>query len=326
MIRSRLIAWIAGWLPRRAHRLRVLRLHRLERALRRRYDAYTGPVVTRVHGYPARLNGGNPYPFLVAENPLFNRPLVELVRQVAAQQGRPAVVIDVGASLGNTVLLLKSQASESIAALHCVEADEAFFSLLQENTARFPDVVLHRAMLAREPKLVASLVHHHPGTAAAIGRETVPATTLDLLLADRLDHHDVLKIDIDGSDGEALQGAVKLLRRDRPAVIFEWHPHLVRQAGNDPQAAFAALSTAGYRRLLWFRNTGHFSHFSSPDCPEIATWEHYLLAMQPCGDPHFDIVALPAELERLTFNLAALGELPQSGGAHCGDGTSVSST
>jgi FkbM family methyltransferase len=310
VIRTSIVTWIAGWLPRRVHRLQVLRLHRLVRTLRRLYDSYPGPIVTRVHGIRAKLNGGNPYPFLVEEHPLFNRPLVELVRHVAAQVDRRVVVIDVGASLGNTVLLLKEHAADSIVALHCIEADEGFFPLLQENTARYSEVVLHRAMLAREPKLVASLVHHHPGTAAAIGLETVPATTLDLLLLDRLPHCDIIKIDIDGSDGEALLGAGQLLKRDRPAVIFEWHPHLIHQAGNDPRAAFAALDAVGYRCLLWFRNTGHFSHFSNAACSEIKSWERFLLEMQRFGDPHFDIVALPPQLEHLAFTIASLGKLP----------------
>jgi len=308
-----LVSWISRWLPRARHRLRVLRLAFIERKLRAIYDGHRGEFDTVLHGFPARLNGGNPYPFLLQDVPLFNRPLVELVRQTAAALGRPVRVIDVGASLGNTVLLLEEQAGAGLAGIHCVEADADFLPLLRANTARFPHVTIHEAMLARAPGRVAALVHNHPGTATASGAGTVAATTLDAVLLDAAPRFDVLKIDIDGSDGEALAGATCLLARDQPAVIFEWHPALLRGAGNDPHVAFATLQAAGYARLLWFRNDGPFSHFSGPADPEIGRWFDYLLALQPHGDPHFDIVALPPRLETLAFPLASLGTLRAPG-------------
>jgi FkbM family methyltransferase len=302
--------WIARWLPRYSRRLWQLRLNWVEQRLRKIYSAQIAPFETRVHGFNARLNGGNPYPFIIAEHPFFNRPLTELVRQIGRAAGHPIVVIDVGASSGNTVLLLQQQTSSAIARIHCVEADDEFLALLKHNTAQFPNVILHQAMLAREAKPVASLVHHHRGSAMATGPGSVNATTLDHLLLAQEPRFDVLKIDIDGSDGEALAGAEKLLQRDHPAVIFEWHPALIQQTGFDPHAAFTTLGANGYRRFLWFRNTGQFSHFGSDADPEIATWEKFLRLSQRFGDPHFDIIALPPHLESFTFSLATFGQLP----------------
>jgi FkbM family methyltransferase len=301
--------WIARWLPRNARRLGRLRLGWAERRLRKSYHAQLSPFVTQVHGFKAMLNGGNPYPFIIAEHPVFNRPLTELVRQIGSAAGRPIVVVDVGASLGNTVLLLQQQTPGAIARIHCVEADDEFFALLQHNTAQFPNVILHQAMLARESKQVASLVHHHRGSATATGSGSVSATALDSILLTREPHFDVLKIDVDGSDGEVLTGAEKLLQRDHPAVIFEWHPALIHQAGHDPRAAFTILGATGYRRFLWFRNTGQFSHFGSDTDPAIALWEKFLLLTRQHGDPHFDIIALPPQLESFAFSLAAFGRL-----------------
>ncbi len=309
-MRASFVGAIARHLPRAQHRLRVLRLRFLDRKLRAIYDAYRGEFPTTLHGFPVILNGGNPYPFLVHAIPTFNRPLVELVRQTARALGRPALVIDVGASLGNTVLLLEAEASAAVGGIHCVEADPQFLRLLRLNTAQFPRTVIHTAMLARTPRRVPSLVRHHQGTAAATGAEMVDATTIDRLLLPVAPRFDVLKIDIDGFDGEALAGATELLRRDQPAVIFEWHPALLRATGNDARTPFDSLQASGYRRFLWFRNDGPFSHFSSPGNPEIAFWRDYLIALQPFGDPHFDIVALPPNLEHLAASLASFGQLP----------------
>ncbi len=308
-MREALVSWISVWLPQWDHRLRVLRLSAVANRMRRTYDGFNGRIQTRIHGFPAVMNGGNPYPFIVSTFPLFNRALVELALQQGRDAGRKLVVIDIGASLGNTVLLLQDQAGASIDSIHCVEGDPEFAELLEINAARFSNVVIHLAMLSREPGRIAALVRQHPGTATASGAGKVDATTADSLLLPAAPRFDLLKVDIDGSDGEALTGASRLLRRDQPTVIFEWHPALALKAGNDPRAAFAALSQAGYRRLLWFRNTGEFSHFGSVDDREIETWEKYLVAMETHADPHFDVIALPGRLEHLAFGIASFGKL-----------------
>ncbi len=304
------VAWVSRWLPRRSRSLEIRRLGWLAARLRRHYDAYPGDVDTVLHGFPAVINAGNPYPFLVERFPLFNRALVDLVRAVSVARKRPLTLVDVGAAIGDTVLLVQSQAPRALGEIHCIEPAARFIKILRANTARFAGVHLHEQLVTRDGRPIRALVHNHAGTATATGEAWVPSTTLDQLLLPSAKAVDVLKIDIDGSDGEALAGAAGILRRDQPGVIFEWHPILARQAGNDPFAAFATLREAGYERLLWFRNDGPFSHFSTPDDPEIRRWEKYLVRMQPFGDPHFDIVALPPSLAHLAETVASQGVLP----------------
>ena len=104
----------------------------------------------------------------------------------------------------------------------------------------------------------------------------------------------MLKIDVDGYDGEVLSGGIETLRRCKPAVIFEWHPKLVSDCGNDPVRGFDALRAAGYGELLWFTNTGTFSHFTEDVSERIVKLAcSYLLAVNRRADDHFDIIALP---------------------------------
>lgn len=306
------LSWIATWLPGWSRRLRTLRLGAIERTLRDRYDRDRGEIETRLHGFRARINGGNPYPFYAAQLPEFNRALVDLVSQTSQHLRRTVNLIDIGAAIGDTVLLLQQRAPHALAAIHSVEPQPSFVRLFRHNTGRFPNVILHEAMLSSHSGYIRSLVHNHAGTATSAGEANVAATTVDDLLLAAAPRFDVLKIDIDGSDGEALAGASKLLERDHPAVIFEWHPALIKQAGHDAFRAFQVFEAAGYNRLLWFRNDGPFSHFSTTRDPEIATWHEYLLRMQPHGDPHFDIVALPRALEVLAAPLASRARLPAS--------------
>ena len=65
---------------------------------------------------------------------------------------------------------------------------------------------------------------------------TVDGVALDAVFGDRLD---VLKIDVEGAEGEVLHGARRLLREARPAIVLEFHrPH--------GWPAIAELRAAGY--------------------------------------------------------------------------------
>jgi len=67
---------------------------------------------------------------------------------------------------------------------------------------------------------------------------TVPATSLDAEFAD--DRLDLVKIDVEGAEGLVVAGMSRLLRRDRPVIVLEFH----RPLGWD---ALTQLQEAGYR-------------------------------------------------------------------------------
>ena len=58
----------------------------------------------------------------------------------------------------------------------------------------------------------------------------------------------LLKVDVEGAEGLVLQGAGRLLARDRPTVLMELHPGLVdRISGCSAQAVLAEARAVGYR-------------------------------------------------------------------------------
>lgn len=280
---------------------------KLARYLENLYAKAPGPVPSRVHGFEVLLNPGNNYPFIVRGMPLFNAPLVELVHQAALSRGNLATVVDVGAATGDTVLLLKQRCDQDLGPILSVEGDQEFFGLLQKNVGSMPGVTLAHVMLARESGAVRSLIKHHAGTAAALGDELHQAVRLDSLDYFQAHAVDVLKIDVDGYDGEVLAGASDLLGRDHPAVIFEWHPDLIRQTGQQYHTAFEVLQRAGYSRMLWFNNPGTFSHFSTDfSTAALEKWVTYLLKMSSHTGEHFDVVALHADDPMDEIALAAM--------------------
>ncbi|WP_197454394.1 FkbM family methyltransferase [Stieleria varia] len=52
---------------------------------------------------------------------------------------------------------------------------------------------------------------------------------------------DFIKIDVDGYEAEVVEGAFDVLRRDRPVLLLELHPHLLPRFGSNVQTVVARL-------------------------------------------------------------------------------------
>lgn len=261
----------------------------------------------RLHGFSVRLNTGNTYPHITKNLPYFNAPLVELVNQAYSAFGRKVSFIDVGAATGDTILLLEQRCAGKVGSYTCFEGDEEFEKLLRLNTRQFDKVKVVNALLASERKSIPSLEKHHRGTASATGDGRVNAEPLDAFASEFKNGADVLKIDVDGYDGEVLKGATQFLKTYQPWVIFEWHPELIHRAKVDYRAAFDALRDCRYKRFLWFSNTGLFSHFSEgPAARLLDEMNRYLMRVNDRCDEHFDIVALPDSAPPIETDLAAM--------------------
>jgi FkbM family methyltransferase len=297
----------AAWLPR----LEVRRHRRPYKwfypGVRNFYNAGREPVSIRLHGFEVIVNPGNTYPSIAHAIPLFNAPLVQLVHLCHTSLGRRIKLVDVGAATGDTVLLIEQRCPGEVEKYVCVEGDSEFAALLRENMRQFPKVKIIQSLLAGERRKIRSLEKHHLGTAAATGGSFVDAAPLDDFFGEQDERVDVLKIDVDGYDGEVLRGAKKLLKAFQPWVIFEWHPVLVEKTGQGIYDSFETLIDCGYRRFLWFNNDGTFSHFTdAPARNHVTRLRDYLVAVNHRADEHFDVIALPDTAPPVETELASL--------------------
>jgi len=270
-------------------------------------ESQPDPYATSIHGFGVYLNRGNTYPHITKVLQYFNAPVVELVNQAYKALGRKISFVDVGAATGDTVLLLEQRCSGKVESYFCFEGDEEFGNLLKLNMRQFKNVKIISAILASELKNIPTLVKHHRGSASATGDSLQLAKPLDSFSQEFGNGIDVLKIDVDGFDGDVLKGAKHILTACQPWVIFEWHPALIERARTDYRAPFQSLMDCGYNRFLWFSNTGHFSHFSeTPPVSSLENMYSYLLRVNKRCDEHFDIIALPLSAPRIELELAAL--------------------
>lgn len=256
-----------------------------------------GSVHLKIHGYEVEQPPAFTYPFTSRLFKYYNNPLIESVYQTFKGKNRKINVVDAGAAIGDTVLLLKSNCPNMVKCYYCIEGDEEFFSYLQKNMKQFNDVVCIKSILSDEDELANELVRTHAGTASAQGENKVQAISMDHLAIEKgITKIDLIKIDVDGYDGKVLAGAVKILERDQPTVIFEWHPKLYEETENSYYTPFELLTSKNYERFIWFNKEGTFSHFSlGYDKSLIKLTAELCLGASFDDDLHYDIIALSSD-------------------------------
>ncbi|HUZ10763.1 MAG TPA: FkbM family methyltransferase [Acidimicrobiales bacterium] len=258
------------------------------------FDALAGrsDVTTRIHGHRVAVPVGYTYPLWSRRFVNYNAPLVEIAPEAFVTLGRPVRVVDVGAAVGDTALLLLSNLEDgALESVTCVEPDPRFAGLVIQNLAHEPRARVVRAMLSDGASTARNLVRTHPGTASAQGPGFTEARPLDEVVPAAVD---VLKVDVDGMDGAVLAGASCLLGEHHPFVVFEWHPALYEVTGNDWRRPFAVLSHAGYGPLVWFDKFGVSVGLGGVD--DARTMEARAaecLDRRRDEDWHYDVVAVP---------------------------------
>jgi FkbM family methyltransferase len=255
---------------------------------------YKGLIKSSIHGHKVIFNNGYTYNTTVRLFPNFNDPLIDLVGELSVNRGRSINIIDVGAAIGDTALLLLANLNDSVNQIHCIDGDSEFFMLLNSNLKGFNKITTHKHLLSSEEKiLIPELVRIHKGTASAQGESKVSTITLDsLVYSKNIQNIDLLKIDVDGYDGEVLKGSKASLKQFKCPVIFELHPILLHETGNDINDIFETLVEIGYNRCYWFTKFGIFSHKSEPSSTYIDFYNKMCLQNKFVDDWHYDIIAI----------------------------------
>lgn len=266
----------------------------------------SGPVQTKIHGRKVIVNYGHVYPLASRSFRTFNNPLIELVFQTYSAKNGRITLVDVGANVGDTILLLDSNCPGMIEAFYCIEADPEFFAYLQHNLAGLQNGTLLLALLSSTNDMERTLVRTQTSSASARGGEKMDCVTLDSLLGNTgVQRVDVLKTDVEGLDGKVLVGARRILEAYQPAVIFEWHPLLCIKSSSNCIDHFDSLEHAGYETFVWFTKYGEFSH-----CTRHGERETIFMLQELClrnrfhDDWHYDVIALPKNSPILPLHLA----------------------
>ncbi|MFM8273708.1 MAG: FkbM family methyltransferase [Gemmata sp.] len=172
-----------------------------------------------------------------------------------------SVAVDVGANCGYFSGLLCSLAGPT-GAVHAFEPAPHLIAALERtrDANGFGHLHIHRAA-AGEARAASVTFHidliNGGGNQVATGAAGAPAperflvgecpvVTLDEELKGRARRVAVMKVDVEGYELSVFRGARDLVRRDRPAICFEFAPGYMASKGADPTELVQLLLDAGY--------------------------------------------------------------------------------
>ena len=76
------------------------------------------------------------------------------------------------------------------------------------------------------------------------------SVSLDEFFASKAVMPDVIKIDVQGAEMDALRGAEQKLRRRRPIIFLEVRPKFAGAFGTTPQEIYGFLPETGYKEIF----------------------------------------------------------------------------
>jgi FkbM family methyltransferase len=170
-----------------------------------------------------------------------------------AQLHEGMTVVDVGANQGELTAIAAACVGASGRVI-AYEPSPATARALRARLGGEPHVEIHRCALASRAGTSTFYIDSSKSTSStlypgAIGpvRQAIRVTvqTLDAE-APLLPPVDLIKIDAQGAEGRIFEGARRLLKRDKPLLIFELWPHGLRAAGTDGTRMLNDLAGLGY--------------------------------------------------------------------------------
>jgi FkbM family methyltransferase len=173
-------------------------------------------------------------------------------RQILASLCRPSSrIADVGANIGYYLLLWERLVGPRGSIL-CVEPEPENLVELRRNIEA--NAFENARVLPVAAGAAEGVVAIRPGINSGIdpeGTVQVGLATVDALVSEGID---LLKIDVEGYEGEVLLGSVRTLERHRPTVFVEVHPWLL-PSGHSVASILGQLRPL-YRRLAAFEVFG----------------------------------------------------------------------
>jgi FkbM family methyltransferase len=164
-------------------------------------------------------------------------------------------VLDIGANIGFYSLVF-SRAVGPGGHVWAFEPDPDNFSTLQRNIRLNAPINVTTVQAAVSSKSGQAMLHRSPANAGdhrlyhvEHGSDSVPVGTvsLDDFFSSPLPPIDVIKMDIQGAEGQALLGMTRILRENRPlTLVIEFWPDGLSRSGTEPVAVLQNLRLSGF--------------------------------------------------------------------------------
>jgi FkbM family methyltransferase len=183
------------------------------------------------------------------------------LRELSGRVSDDSVVLDIGANFGYYSLCLGSQI-QGAGHVFAFEPCEATFSRLRTNIAlnhlQGKIEALPYGLSDKPGKAFLDETAGNSGAATLSDRANGVSVTLDTLdnfcVKQGLRRVDLVKIDVEGSEFQVIQGARKTLAQYRPVLMIEFNEDALQRAGTSVEQLQNALADLDYRLFIAERN------------------------------------------------------------------------
>ena len=158
------------------------------------------------------------------------------------------ICIDIGANVGLWACDLVKSFDHVIAFEPVTEFIECFKKNVTGSNYTMHQMALGRAESFIEMNIVQGNTGHTHIDQSSIGRGTIPLKTLDSF---NLTNVDMIKIDVEGFEGEILAGAMKTIDQNKPVLVIEQQKHEYQNDMNETPA-IKILQDWGYQVVEQF--------------------------------------------------------------------------
>ncbi|WP_395703424.1 FkbM family methyltransferase [Aquabacterium sp.] len=244
-----------------------------------------------IHGRAMKVNLSHGLPLYQAHHPFYDTLPRRLGGFLRRRHGALRCV-DVGANIGDSIAAFIGGAEDRFLA---IEPNPKFFGLLRANWGHSPQVTALPVLCSSGSESGAFTIREQNGTASIVeqadGARLQRRTLDDLIEEQHFAPVNLLKIDTDGHDFEVLEGGLRSIARDRPAVLFECD---VFGRADYPQRVLSALDAfarCAYTRYLVYDNFGHLmGRYSLADPTAFKALLFYQLTSR---FHYFDLLVMP---------------------------------
>jgi len=226
--------------------------------LRKTASNHFDPIIkSKIGKYYLKHRFSHNLPIFLNSFQNYNINMARITREVFKKY-KDLLIIDIGANIGDSTALIKSYIDVPIL---CIEGDDDYIDLLDENTKNLKNVKVKKTILSDKKGKIGMKILGTGGTSRLCNSNQLIATeTIDNLLKkhDNFEKAKFVKIDTDGFDGKIIRGGKRYLHKTKPVLFFEYDPHFLNKNNDLGLNVLNDLLKYGYSKALYYDNTGNY--------------------------------------------------------------------
>jgi FkbM family methyltransferase len=271
----------------------------------------TKKVSVRVGNYDILMPGNNQQIVNYKNIPDLNIQLGHLAECVAKKYP-DVTLIDVGANVGDTIAIIKTNIDLPIIA---IEGDDTSFQFLEMNTKQFKNISLVKAFLGETKETIGVDIEKSGWNNTIIpnasGKKKIILDTLDNTLENlKLNRGNLklLKIDTEGFDTIILRGCNNILKNNKPVIFFEYNGENMKKNGENGLETILNLKKVGYHQILIFDGLSNLILSTNLDNEALLLQLHNYVHKKGAMIPFFDICIFHSEDTNIANDFVNFGK------------------